>query len=1433
MKRSVILMAVVAFVLTGIAMSTRLVTAQQDSQGERSAFLSYVENKLSTPDMQIRLNGLSGALSSNVRLDSITIADRKGVWLTIDKPSLVWTRSALLTGRVQVESLSADRVEWSRMPQKGSSLPSPESGGFSLPSLPVAIVLDKLDIRSIDFGESVFGLESRASLAGSMRLEGGALDLELAFRRLDGPGGRMQLAASYANESRNLKIDLDMEEPGNGIVANLLNIPGHPPVRLSVKGDAPIDNLDVALQFDAGGNRVLEGQLNLRGRDDGLGMRADLHGPLGTIIARQYRPLFGTDTQLAAAALLPKGGGVRIDSLDVKSGAIGISASAETLADGFLSKLDLSAGVRPPPGSSVLLPFGADGATVGHGEVSVHFDAKADRRWTASVAVDDLSLKDLTIGSVRLDTAGTATDIENAAKRAVTFNANGRIGGIVAASRELTRVLRDGVSLNAEGSWQAGNPLTVGKLAVTGSGLDFRFSGAVSKLTPKGHFELVAGDLSAFSALAGRDLAGSARLAADGSVALVTQAFDLDVSGDARDLRTGEDRLDGLLAGVTKLSGGVSRSPDGLAFDGFSLQSEAAAISIDGRLASKRADLKASARLADIAVIDTRASGAAELTATVNGTGGSFDISGAVSMKNGQLLDRPLSDMAIRFNGRRNGGTTGGTLGAKGNYAGDVVSLTADMEAANGAYSLANIDARFGPTAISGGLGRRKDGLFSGDVTLASKDIRTAAAFALVRASGSVDAHVLLEPQADGTQSALVKAGVRNVTVNGSTIGSGDISADARDIFGALLVDAKFGGRNISAGGIDVAEISAAAQTSGARTSFSGKARLQNGSRLETGGEATRKGDVTELTVAKFDFSSSIADARLASPALISSENGTVRISSLELAIGNGRLSVRGNAGKTLDLDVAFTDLPLGAANAVKPDLGLAGTVSGSAHVSGDAARPEARFEIDGSGVSANQLSKYDVSAIDLRARGAYKSGVVTIERAAANNSQGIDMKASGTIPLSGPGLKFAAEGSGPLALAQPLLRTRGSTLGGTATFRIELAGSLSGPEANGRISIAGGKVSDPLSNIDMENVSLAATLRGKTVSIDDFSARLARGGTVTASGTIGLEPDLPADISVKLDNAAYSDGRTVAARASGDLQLSGSLARDPLLSGRIMISEAEITIPENFVAETTLLEVRHVEPPEPVKQTLERLAAANPAPRPEARPSVLQLDITLSAPNRLFVRGRGVDAELGGSVRLTGPATNIRPVGSFRLIRGRINIVGRRIVLTEGTVRLVGNLDPLMDFSATTTADDIEAKIRLSGRASNPAVTFSSQPELPQDEVLAYIIFGKSVTDLSPGQIARLASIAAELAGGGGGSLLNSLRARTGLDELDIVNDTNGGTAVRAGRYISDKVYLGVQAGKETEATINLDITDSLTARGAANSKGDSSLGLFFEKDY
>ena len=81
----------------------------------------------------------------------------------------------------------------------------------------------------------------------------------------------------------------------------------------------------------------------------------------------------------------------------------------------------------------------------------------------------------------------------------------------------------------------------------------------------------------------------------------------------------------------------------------------------------------------------------------------------------------------------------------------------------------------------------------------------------------------------------------------------------------------------------------------------------------------------------------------------------------------------------------------------------------------------------------------------------------------------------------------------------------------------------------------------------------------------------------------------------------------------------------------------------------------------------------------------------------------------------------------------------------------------------------------------------------------------------------------------------MDTLRQDIGLDDFDLITDEDGNAALRAGAYLSENIYTDVviNADGETEINLNLDITSDVTAKGAVGTNGETSIGIFFERDY
>lgn len=446
----------------------------------------------------------------------------------------------------------------------------------------------------------------------------------------------------------------------------------------------------------------------------------------------------------------------------------------------------------------------------------------------------------------------------------------------------------------------------------------------------------------------------------------------------------------------------------------------------------------------------------------------------------------------------------------------------------------------------------------------------------------------------------------------------------------------------------------------------------------------------------------------------------------------------------------------------------------------------------------------------------------------------GTTLAVDGSVATGGTA-NLTINGSAPLGLANVFIAPR--RVNGRAELDLRMAGPLALSSLSGRITPVGAELSAPTLGI------ILAPINGQ-ILMDNGAAQIAlsaqgnNGGSVDVNGRLGLT-SLDANITATLNRFGIRDVDLYDSSVDGTVSISGPIGRNLLVSGDLRLNETEIQVPSSGISALgDLPPIHHLGATRPVMRTLERAGiedTTNTQVQASRGPSTTRLDLSLSAPSQVFVRGRGLDAELGGSLRLTGPTSDIIPQGGFELVRGRLDILNQRFTLDEGRIQMSGSFDPVLRFVAETEANGITVMIILEGPASSPEITFSSSPELPEDEVLAQLLFGRNLSNLSALQALELANAVATLAGRGGIGILSRLRDGFGLDDLDVTQTEDGGTAVRAGKYISDNIYTDVvvESGGRTEINLNLDVTSDITARGSVDNTGNSSLGVFFERDY
>src|SRR5690606_9526217 len=102
-----------------------------------------------------------------------------------------------------------------------------------------------------------------------------------------------------------------------------------------------------------------------------------------------------------------------------------------------------------------------------------------------------------------------------------------------------------------------------------------------------------------------------------------------------------------------------------------------------------------------------------------------------------------------------------------------------------------------------------------------------------------------------------------------------------------------------------------------------------------------------------------------------------------------------------------------------------------------------------------------------------------------------------------------------------------------------------------------------------------------------------------------------------------------------------------------------------------TAIDVTHINAPPGFVPPQPRLRPGSGAPAATGGGGGgLRLDITLIATQGVFVRGGfGIDAEVGGSLRIIGTTGNPQAIGGLQLRRGRMEALGRRFDFTRGEI--------------------------------------------------------------------------------------------------------------------------------------------------------------------
>ncbi|HEX6860149.1 MAG TPA: translocation/assembly module TamB domain-containing protein [Caulobacteraceae bacterium] len=402
-------------------------------------------------------------------------------------------------------------------------------------------------------------------------------------------------------------------------------------------------------------------------------------------------------------------------------------------------------------------------------------------------------------------------------------------------------------------------------------------------------------------------------------------------------------------------------------------------------------------------------------------------------------------------------------------------------------------------------------------------------------------------------------------------------------------------------------------------------------------------------------------------------------------------------------------------------------------------------------------------------------------------------------------------------------------SLAGRVVTEGTLGGTLADPRINGVATLAGGSFDDASTGLALRNLTLSSTFAGEAINVSTLTATDGNGGKLTGAGQISLQREGVSNFRLDLTRFQVIDNDQATATATGSATINRNAAGKVKLTGALTIDRADIAADPPTPSGVVPMDVIEINRPVSIDRGL----------KPEqARGLDVALDVDLSAPRRVFVRGRGLDVELSLDAHVGGSTHHPQLTGEARVVRGEYDFAGKRFEFDPRGVVYLGSRaeDVRLDLTATREDPSLTAVIKVRGTAARPEITLTSNPQLPSDEVLSQVLFGASASQLSPIEAAQLASALAALAGGGGFDVIGGLRGLTGLDRLAFAGGGEGGAlTVAGGKYLTDDVYLEIIGGGREGPAVQVEwrVRRSLAIVSRLAGQGDARLSVRWRKDY
>ncbi|MEW5727984.1 MAG: translocation/assembly module TamB domain-containing protein [Pseudomonadota bacterium] len=859
---------------------------------------------------------------------------------------------------------------------------------------------------------------------------------------------------------------------------------------------------------------------------------------------------------------------------------------------------------------------------------------------------------------------------------------------------------------------------------------------------------------------------------------------------------------------------------------------------VDGARASAQAsgtvwprlDLRATLSVADLSVFAETLSGAGVARGRVRGEYDSLATWGVARVDGLAAAGGPAADGRVGFDFSDLTGTPDGTVTADITVLGRPLDGRARVVVAE-PLRIEDLSLSSAGSRVEGSLTVAEAGV-SGRLRGRVPDLAGWGGLLGLPVAGALRAEAVLDP-ARG-QSVRIDARAERMAAAGVTARSARLRAVVHGLVENVSGQAALTASGVERGGLRFDRLRA--EASGDPGAFRFAVAGDGAAELSAAGSAELAGPRGAARLERLRLEALGTALRLAAPTRVAWGPDGVLVEPTRLALAEGgMLAGRGGVVRgRLDGSATLSDVPLSLLELLAPGLEAVGQIDGTVTVGGTPEAPLVEARLRGTEVGFAAAAEAGIGRMAATLEASWSAGRL---RASATARDGDRLRLAASMTSAGLSaiapLSGRVEVAGDLGRLTDALPLAGHAFAGRLEGAAALAGTLGDPRLDGRFVVTDGRYENLETGTVVAGLSATARLDGSRVAIEARGTD-GRDGTARLDAAVDLgatPPSWRGDVDLVGFRAVRRDD--LRATVSADLRLEGE-GREGRLAGTAVVEGAELDVGRLQGAGPVTLDVVEVNKPGAAADS------AGPAGDvgDETGPLTVALAIAVKV-ERAFVRGRGLDSEWGGDLRVDGTLSDPDLAGRLVAERGRFEVFGRNFRLAEDSaVEFTGEgTSPRLDVAAEAKAEEIVARVEVSGTAEAPILDVTSTPPLPRDEVLSRVLFGTEAGNLSAFQQIQLAQMAATgLTGRGEGfDPVGGLRGLLGLDVLEVGQGEEGGAAVSAGKYIGEETFLRVEQGTQDggRVTVERELGGGFSVTTEVGQERGGGVGVEWRKDY